>query len=120
MSGLFDFFNMVGNYSERAIARYDGDNLMVDTCRVTDGDHPFETAVQHPDYNGGKMVIVQAYDTREQAQEGHDRWVMRMTADTLPDELVDCQNCAISQLLPAEEMKYPRKGVTVTSKTTSH
>jgi len=90
-------FNMAGNYEERNVDTYDENGLFIDTARVTDGRQPYETAVAHPNYNGGKMVIVEAYNTKKQARVGHNKWVKTMTAFPLPLELRDCHNSRISQ-----------------------
>jgi len=95
---MFDFMSMVGTHNDRKIDRYEKDGLFIDTCRVNDGKQPYETAVEHPAYNGGNMVIVEAYDTKEEAQEGHDEWVKKMTAPELPAQLVDCMNAHITDL----------------------
>jgi len=107
---MFNFLGMIGNYEMRKVANFCDGILEVDTASVTDGAHPFETAVAHPDFNDGKWVIVEAYDTKEAAQIGHDKWVKKMTTD-IPDELVDCQNSQISQMigvLDVEDLKFKR------------
>ena len=107
MFDLFGFGNM-GSYESRKVGRWEEeDGRMVSTAEVTDGDHPFETAFEHPDYNDGKMVIVEAYDSRSAAEEGHERWMAIMTEGPLPDSLVDCQNSGISQL--GGNRSYARK-----------
>lgn len=105
---MFEFLQDAGNYEDRRVGRFDEGDLMVSTATVSDGDHPFETAVKHPDYNGGEMVIVEAYDTKDQAEQGHVKWVATMTADPLPGTLVDCQNAKISQLIPAADLVFER------------
>lgn len=104
---LFDFINDLGNYQDRVVVRHDGDGTMVSTARVSDGRQPYETAFKHPDYNDGKMVIVEAYDSKELAAEGHVRWPKVMIDGPLPDVLIDCHNSEVSQFLPEE--KFPRK-----------
>lgn len=93
--GLFDFIADIGNYDDRVIARFEDDRVrvLVSTCRVSDGRLPCETAVQHPDYHNGIVIIVEAYNDNETARKGHDAWVARMTSEPLPDELTDCLNC---------------------------
>ncbi len=87
---LFDFLKDADNYEDRKVDRYDGKNgLCIDTVRVSDSDKPYETGIKHLSYNDGDWVIVEMYDTKEDAQTGHDIWVKKMTADKLPDELVD-------------------------------
>jgi hypothetical protein len=96
---MFSFLSDIGNHADRVVGRYPKNGpFLVDTARVSDGEQPYETAVQHPEYNNGKMVIVEAYPTREKANIGHARWVKIMTSDSLPDKLVDCLNSGISQV----------------------
>jgi hypothetical protein len=98
------------NYEERMVARYgpDASGLCVDTASVTDGAHPYETGVEHPDFDEGRWIIVEAYDTREDALAGHDRWVAIMTADVLPDVLVDCANSEIAGYLDPTQLTHNR------------
>ncbi len=95
---MFNFFDMVGNYEQRKVANFTKDELVIDTASVTDGDHPYETGILHPEYNDGDWIIVEAYDSKEDAQRGHDDWVKIMTAKELPDELRDCVNAGIGKL----------------------
>lgn len=92
------------SYEERLVDLYQevvGDSgvLKVSTVRVSDGDKPFETGIAHPDYNNGDWVIVEAYDSRYFAEEGHNRWVRTMTNKPLPRVLEDCGNSTISWIL---------------------
>ena len=96
-TGLFDFLQDFGNYEERAIDRFEGNELLVDTCRVSDSTQPFETAVAHPTYNKGKIVIVEQYDTVEDAQAGHDKWVDLMTNNP-PTVLHDVSTACAAQI----------------------
>lgn len=97
---MINFMGMADNYEDRKIDRWESkDGLqMVDTCTVNDGRKPYETAVLHPDYNNGKMVIVECYDTKDDAQIGHDKWLNLVLNNKLPSALVDCANSEISQL----------------------
>ena len=101
---MFDLFGIgnMGNYEERKVARWpeEGD-WVVDTCRVTDSDKPFETAVKHSSYNDGEMVIVEEYEDNESAQKGHDKWVKIMSANELPERLVDVSTCIASKFCGA-------------------
>ena len=107
---MFDFILDMGNYNDRVVGRFDDDRsgLMVSTCRVSDGVHPIETAVKHPDYNDGKMVIVEGYDDPESARAGHEMWVEVMTHDPLPYELIDCRNSELTQVIHSTDMVFPR------------
>jgi hypothetical protein len=118
MSNMFNFFLDMENYEDRKVDNYESGKLYIDTCAVSDGAKPFETAVEHPYYKNGKMVIVEAYDTKKEAQEGHSKWVKRMTAKILPEQLVDCQNAGLSVMLSmVDDMIYPRIKTTKKGKT---
>lgn len=108
---MFDFMGMMGNYDSRKVDRYDDDDIFISTAMVTDGQKPFETAVAHPEYNDGKIVIVEMYDTEGEAQIGHLNWVKTMTADILPKEIVDCCNAGVSQLgeVAGIDMVFPNQ-----------
>lgn len=97
--GMFDFFLMGDTYESRKVGRFDAEWGFVSTAAVTDAEQPYETAVEHRDFNHGKMVIVEPYETREEAERGHERWVATMTADKLPERLVDRGLSGVSQLL---------------------
>ena len=104
---MFEFLMDQGNYSDRKVDRYNGEEgVMVSTAAVSDGREPFETAVQHPDYNEGKMVIVECYATKELAQVGHDKWQERVEKETLPKVLTDCQNSEVSQFCDPDSLIF--------------
>ena len=100
---MFEFMQDIGSYEDRKVDRWDSEdmNTMVSTAKVSDGRKPFETAVMHPAYNNGNMVIVSCYDTKEEAQIGHDKWLNLVHADKLPQPLIDCANAEIGQILDA-------------------
>ena len=110
MFGL-NLLSMLHNYDIRKVGRDDFRWGFISTCRVTDGRKDYETAVEHKDYNGGAIVIVECYDTEQQAEDGHKRWVRTMTAKKLPQTLKDCANTEIAQLCKAvgSEMEFKRK-----------
>ena len=82
----------------RGVARFEQDGLFVDTCAISDSEQPYETAVGHPLYNSGELIIVEMYDTREDAAAGHVRWVETMTATELPTYLRDVSSCGIKRV----------------------
>jgi hypothetical protein len=92
---LFDFLQDLGNHDERKIDTYEKDSVFVDTCAVSDSTQPYETAVAHPNYNDGTMIIVQLYNTKEAAQKGHNKWVKKMTAEILPKAIKDVSTAGI-------------------------
>ena len=95
---MFNFLTM-SDYGSRKVGRHEADWGYISTAYVNDAEKPYETAVCHKDYNDGKMVIVEPYDTREEAETGHARWVATMTGDVLPDRLVDRGLSGVSQIL---------------------
>ncbi len=108
---MFDFFSMNYDYEDRKVDNTEiNSNTIVDTCRVSDGNKLYETGVQCPRYNNGSWVIVEAYDTKEEAQTGHNKWVEIMSAAKLPHKLIDCNNSCISNLLVDlfdDDCEYP-------------
>lgn len=99
MLGMFNFFQDCNNYEDRKVDRYEEGDLLISTAFVSDGIKPYETAIAHPSYNNGAFIIVEHYDIKEDAVEGHKKWVDIMTSEHLPDTLCDCKNAMISNLL---------------------
>jgi len=95
---MFDFLGMLGTAEERAIARFENGELIVDTCQVNDSSWSCETAISHLKYNHGKWVIVAGYDDLEAAKAGHQHWVEIMTASELPTTLVDVSTASTAML----------------------
>src|SRR5258705_1718212 len=95
---MFNFLNALDNYEDRKVDSTEVGDSEVDTCSVNDGIQDYETAVKHPKYNDGEWIIVEAYDTKEDAQTSHDKWVKIMSSIPLPNKLIDCKNLLISQL----------------------
>lgn len=108
---MFGFLDMMGTYEQRKVDLYKDEvlKIMVSTAKVTDGRQPYETAVCHPEYNSGNHIIVQDYNTKAEAQTGHNNWVTLMTSDKLPDKLVDIANSEIAQLIGKETFKRVKK-----------
>ena len=109
--GMFDFFMDAGNYEDRKVANFSNDDCTIDTCSASDGRQDYETAVKHILYNDNKWVIVEAYDTEEEAQKGHDKWVKIMSEKELPESLKDCQNAEISNLLDSDDLIFKKQAV---------
>lgn len=90
---------MASSYESRKVARFEGgEDFFVSTVRVTDADEPYETAVAHPKYNDGKIIVVETYSDIEVARQGHERWVGIMTAEKLPRTLEDVSTAFITKL----------------------
>lgn len=87
--GMFlDMSDMIGNYEERLIGNDKVNGFEVDTVRVTDTGYYAETAIRHPELDDGYWIIVQEYETHEQAEKGHERWV-----DMLENEKINTIVC---------------------------
>ena len=95
---MFGFLSMMGNYEERKVERFEAEDLIIDTAAVTDSTKPFETAIKSPLYNDNKWVIVELYDTKEEAIAGHKKWVSIMTSNILPKELKDVSISGVAEL----------------------
>lgn len=107
---FLSFVSMLGNYGERKIGRNEYDWGLISTIQTPDGILPFETGIRHRDYSDS-VIIVEAYQTKEEASSGHEKWVRTMTSDSLPDVLQDCCNTKLSQLylkIYGESFIYPR------------
>ena len=98
-----NILSMMGNYEDRKVARHDDEEtgLMVSTAAVYDSTLPYETAVAHPAYNDDEIVIVEMYPTNEKARVGHERWVARMVAPSLPSALRDVSTSEFAEFIDA-------------------
>ena len=90
-------FSWLSTRTQEKVGRYEHDHLIIDTCSVPDGDRDYETAVSSPEYNSGQWVVVEAYNTFEDAKKGHESWVEKMQNNP-PPKLVDCGNSYISKV----------------------
>lgn len=83
-------FNFMGR-TNQPIERFEIDGyVVVDTSMVSDSSHPYETAVSHINYNPNSWIVVEMYNTEEEAKIGHQKWVDRMSdKDNLPETLTD-------------------------------
>ena len=76
MSELDKMLGARYTYHIRKVGRFEEGDLTIDTCKVTDDKNfPYETAVSHPYYNNGEWVVAEQYKTKEEAQEGHNKWI---------------------------------------------
>lgn len=89
MDSLFGLMGMMNNYSERKVYNTKRENFTLDTARVTDREWEYETAVAHKDFRGGAWIVLEGSDTKEDAQEVHNKWLEILDRDNY-DELYDC------------------------------
>lgn len=95
-----DFLSMADNYKDRKIANDTINEVMIDTVEVNDNyEFPYETGVCSKFYNNNKWVIVEQYQTKEQAEIGHSKWLKQFTnKDKMPQTLKDVSTCGVAQL----------------------
>jgi len=98
-------FNILPLEPSKRIALFQKEEFTVSTVTPSDTNEP-ETAVEHPDYNNGKWVIVEEYKSIGDAKIGHEKWVKAMTAEILPEILVDVSSSPVKQFL---EMLSPEE-----------
>jgi len=99
---------LIAPYEERKVDRFEKDKLIVDTCAASDSEKPYETGISHPLYKEGKWVIVEEYDTKEEAKKGHKKWVKIMTAENLPEYIEDVSSAEVAKLRNTIYGKRPR------------
>jgi len=74
---------------DNIVAFYQQSDASVSTGITCNPLQPFQTVVRHPFYNQGNAILVECYSGIEPARAGHERWVVLMTADKLPSQLLD-------------------------------
>jgi hypothetical protein len=111
MLDIFSFFDDIDNYEERKVNNFKSKDLTIDTCAVSDGFKPFETAISHKEYNSGNWIIVEAYSTKRAASIGHNKWIKIMTSDNPPIYLEDCLNAKIANHLNKLKPKYYKNDI---------
>ena len=109
---LFDFLDMVDDYEIRKIGCWKDEErgLFVSTAAVFDSDQPYETAIEHPDYHD-RLIIVEMYESREKAKEGHEKWVKKLQEDDLPETIEDVSTSTAAEFCRAfgNSLKFTRK-----------
>jgi hypothetical protein len=100
MTQMFGFLDMIGNYENRKIAFTKVGRALIDTCSVSDTDAGFETGIEHPQYNGGKWIIVEEYYSAKDAKKGHEKWVA-VFKKGLPEELKDVSSYICKRIADA-------------------
>lgn len=94
---MFDFLNMKNDYKERKVDNFKNDKICIDTCYASDTG-AYETGIESKYYNNGNWVIVQEYESKEEAIKGHQEWIEKMTIDELPAVLMEVSTCKIAKL----------------------
>jgi len=99
---MFGFFNMMDNYEDRKVANDEINGAVIDTVSVSDSEQPYETGVKHESYNKGAWVIVEMYDSEEEAEIGHSKWVDTFRKG-LPETLTDVGTSDIKQFIGVDK-----------------
>lgn len=90
--------DMSGNLDQRKINRHEIKDLIVSTVLVTDSEYMYETAIQSLEYNNNQWIVVENYNTKYEAQIGHEKWVILMTSNNLPESLTECSKSCWNML----------------------
>lgn len=72
------------NNIERIV--YKSDEFFIDTCLPTDTGY-WETGISSKNFNDGRWIIVDEYESKKKAESGHKKWIEFMT--TSPKKLTD-------------------------------
>ena len=96
MKNIFNFLS-ADPYEERKVDNTIVNLAEIDTVAINDSNKPFETAIKHPNYNNNEWIVVEMYDTKEEAQIGHNKWVV-LFREKLPDKLVDVSTSMAAEL----------------------
>ena len=67
---MFEFFNDIGNYEERKVAR-DVSDSGIEVSTAYTSDEGYETAL----IDSNDVHPVERYSTRSEAEIGHDKWL---------------------------------------------
>ncbi len=94
---MVEFVTMFHTYDRRKVARDEYDWGYISTAKVIDSIRPYETAIKHKKYQN-RLIIVEKYDSAEDAGKGHKVWVKRMSATVLPTSLQGVSDCDIVQM----------------------
>ena len=95
------------------VARYDDEKrgITVSTAAIPDSDYPYETGVRHPRFNQGRIIVVENYNTLDEANAGHEKWLKIMTDNQLPKVLKEVSASGVVKLyrkLTGQEIIYER------------
>jgi len=98
---MFNFFSMADNYEDRKIDNTIINETEIDTVAVYDSEQPFETGIKSSLYNDNQWIIVEMYDTKEEAIIGHKKWCLMFESKKFPPHLEDVSTAEIKILADA-------------------
>ena len=78
------------------IARYETSSTLVSTILAPDT-NKYETCILDSKYNNGQAIVVQEYETEEEALIGHNNWVLKIR-ETSPEIIVDVSSNPFAKL----------------------
>lgn len=87
ITGAIGMLTMMGNYEDRLVRNTKTDEFELDTVAVYDRPWNYETAVRHDDFNDGDWIVLDGCDTKEDAEDMHERWFFKLLSGV--DELTD-------------------------------
>jgi len=104
---MFDFL-FGPSYEERKVKNtVMKDKSIIDTSAVVDTMGNYETGVCSPFYNDNNWIIVEEYDTLDEAKKGHKKWCDAMAKK--PKQLVDVSRSTAAQLCKDDTLIFKRK-----------
>jgi hypothetical protein len=92
------FRNLFESHENRLVENTSINGAEIDTCKVYDSKLLYETGIRHREYNDGHWVIVEAYNTKDDAMKGHQRWV-KLLYKKLPENLVGIDQTEIGEIM---------------------
>lgn len=98
-------FDEIASHKDRVVNNTKRAKFTLDTCRVSDRDWIYETAVCHEDFNNGAWIVLEGCSNKEEAWEIHQKWLDLLDKDDF-DTLTDCYDDVIfnRQVMPALDM----------------
>ena len=104
-----NILSMKGTYEERKVDNTILDNgFTIDTVKVFDNPHPYETAVIHDQYYDCDWSVIEEYDTKEEAVIGHKKWI-KIFQGELPEFIEDISTSKYAEAIRTTEGRIIHK-----------
>lgn len=85
----------------KQIAVYD-QKFLVSTIQPGDAtQYPYETAIEHPAYGDGELIVVDGAETFDDAIRIHNKWIDKLDVSfgQLPEVVIEFANSPILQMM---------------------
>lgn len=79
------------DFERRRVSVTDTVHGFVSTMELPDDPGVFATGVADNRYWDGFVIVAERYTTREEAAEGHEKWVAAITSEHPPTEITDTE-----------------------------